>query len=103
MGYVESFTTGKHNGGKSVTVRVYAPKGEERHGDFALKIATDTLEYFAEGRKKLNYRLCHALKFVLINALNILVFGIPYPLPKCDMVAIPDFEAGMIGSSSLRN
>ncbi|RIA85787.1 aminopeptidase [Glomus cerebriforme] len=70
LGYVESSTTGKHNNGKPVLVRVYAPKGEEKHGEFALGIAKDVLEYFAE------------------------VFGIPYPLPKCDMVAIPDFEAG---------
>jgi hypothetical protein len=53
LGYVESHTTGVHNGGKSVVVRVYAPKGEERHGQFALKIATETLEYFAEGSEKI--------------------------------------------------
>ncbi|CAG8468881.1 16603_t:CDS:10 [Funneliformis caledonium] len=70
LGYVEAHTTGDHNDGKPVLVRVYAPKGDEQHGEFALNVATKVLEYFAE------------------------VFGIPYPLPKCDMVAIPDFEAG---------
>ncbi|CAI2169026.1 4397_t:CDS:10 [Funneliformis geosporum] len=70
LGYIEAHTTGKHNDGKPILIRVYAPKGEEQHGEFALNVATQVLEYFAE------------------------VFGIPYPLPKCDMVAIPDFEAG---------
>ncbi|CAG8584761.1 4647_t:CDS:10 [Funneliformis caledonium] len=69
LGYIEAHTTGDHNG-KPVLMRVYAPKGDEQHGAFALNVATQALEYFAE------------------------VFGIPYPLPKCDMVAVPDFEAG---------
>ncbi|RIB04123.1 peptidase family M1-domain-containing protein [Gigaspora rosea] len=70
LAYVETSTTGLHNGGKPVLVRVYATKGNEQLGQLALNVAADVLEYFAE------------------------VFGIPYPLPKCDMVAIPDFEAG---------
>ncbi|CAG8485846.1 13015_t:CDS:10 [Cetraspora pellucida] len=70
LAYVETSTTGLHNGGKPVLVRVYATKGSERLGQFSLDVAAKVLEYFAE------------------------VFGIPYPLPKCDMVAIPDFEAG---------
>ncbi|CAI2178500.1 20254_t:CDS:10 [Funneliformis geosporum] len=70
LGYIEAHTTGKHNDGKPILMRVYALKGDEQHGEFALSVATQVLEYFAE------------------------VFGIPYPLPKCDMVAIPDFEAG---------
>ncbi|CAG8660596.1 21427_t:CDS:10 [Cetraspora pellucida] len=70
LAYVETSTTGLHNGGKPVLVRVYATKGNEHLGQFSLDVAAEVLEYFAE------------------------VFGIPYPLPKCDMVAIPDFEAG---------
>lgn len=38
--------------------------------DFALDIATRTIEYFDE------------------------YFGVPYPLPKADHVALPDFSAG---------
>ncbi|CAG8492685.1 19743_t:CDS:10, partial [Racocetra fulgida] len=70
LAYVEASTTGIHNGGKPVLVRSYATRGSEHLGQFALDVAVEVLEYFAE------------------------VFGIPYPLPKCDMVAIPDFEAG---------
>ncbi|CAG8538500.1 28782_t:CDS:10, partial [Racocetra persica] len=69
LAYVEASTTGHHNGGKPVLVRSYATRGSEHLGQFALDVAVEVLEYFAE------------------------VFGIPYPLPKCDMVAIPDFEA----------
>ncbi|CAG8794015.1 13973_t:CDS:10, partial [Dentiscutata erythropus] len=70
LAYVEETTSGVQNGGKPVLVRVYTLKGNEETGRFALSVAVDCLEYFAG------------------------VFGIPYPLPKCDMVAIPDFEAG---------
>ncbi|CAG8816251.1 13534_t:CDS:2, partial [Dentiscutata erythropus] len=72
LAYVEKSTTGLHNGGNPVLIRVYATKGSEQLGQFALDVAADVLEYFAEGT----------------------VFGIPYPLPKCDMAAIPDFEVG---------
>ncbi|CAG8507897.1 5955_t:CDS:10 [Scutellospora calospora] len=70
LAYVETSTTGIHNGGKPVLVRVYATKGSEQLGQFALNIGANALEYFAE------------------------VFGIPYPLQKCDMIGIPDFEGG---------
>ncbi|RHZ45063.1 hypothetical protein Glove_692g11 [Diversispora epigaea] len=70
LGYIEDSTSGVQNGGKPVLVRVYTLKGNEETGRFALRVSVDCLEYFAG------------------------VFGIPYPLPKCDMVAIPDFEAG---------
>jgi hypothetical protein len=51
-------------------VRVYAPPGLSEQGRFALEVATKTLAYFAE------------------------YFGEPYPLPKMDLVAVPDFAAG---------
>ncbi|CAI2171506.1 16013_t:CDS:10 [Funneliformis geosporum] len=70
LGYIEAHTTGGRDDGEPILVRVYAPKGNEQHGEFALGVAIQVLEYFVE------------------------VFGIPYPLPKCDMVAIPDFGFG---------
>jgi len=67
--YIEAHTTGEHNG-ESVQIRVYALPGSTELGRHALNVCTKALEYFAA------------------------VFGEPYPLPKMDMVAIPDFEAG---------
>ncbi|KAI3635328.1 hypothetical protein MIR68_006894 [Amoeboaphelidium protococcarum] len=48
-------------------LRVYAPKGEANDGKFALEVATKSLKYYSE------------------------YFQIPYPLPKLDLVAVPDF------------
>lgn len=55
---------------EGVLVRVYAPKGDEEQGRFALDVGCRTLAFFND------------------------YFAIPYPLPKMDMVAIPDFSAG---------
>ncbi|PVU99211.1 hypothetical protein BB559_000882 [Furculomyces boomerangus] len=67
--YIEDYTSGEHNG-KPIRCRVYTPPGQKERGRFALGVATKVLEFFAES------------------------FGIAYPLPKLDQVAIPDFEAG---------
>lgn len=67
--YIEAFTTGEHNG-HPIRTRVYTLPGSVEQGRHALNVATKAIEYFAK------------------------VFGEPYPLPKIDMVAIPDFEAG---------
>lgn len=53
-----------------ITVRAYATPDNVEHTDFALDIAVKCLEFYS------NY------------------FGISYPLPKCDLVALPDFAAG---------
>ncbi|OLL24887.1 Aminopeptidase 2 [Neolecta irregularis DAH-3] len=66
--YVETFTSGEH--GKPIPVRVYATAGYEKQSRFALDLAAKTLDFFSE------------------------IFGIVYPLPKLDNVAIPDFSAG---------
>ncbi|CAG8673014.1 3737_t:CDS:10, partial [Ambispora leptoticha] len=70
LAYIEKYTSGEYNDKKPVLVRFYATKGSEKQGEFALDVATKALDYFAR------------------------VFKIPYPLPKLDMAAIPDFEAG---------
>ncbi|KAJ2808878.1 hypothetical protein H4R20_000571 [Coemansia guatemalensis] len=67
--YVEDHTSGKHNG-RQIPCRVYTAPGKSESGRFALKVAVQVLEYFAD------------------------VFGIAYALPKLDQVAIGDFEAG---------
>lgn len=53
-----------------VQVRVYAAKGHAEQGRFGLDVGCRTLAFFND------------------------YFGIAYPLPKMDMVAIPDFSAG---------
>ncbi|KAJ3087181.1 Aminopeptidase 2 mitochondrial [Quaeritorhiza haematococci] len=55
---------------KPITVRVYTMKGESELGRFGLEVGARTLEFFSE------------------------YFDIPYPLPKMDMIAIPDFSHG---------
>jgi len=52
------------------TVRVYGVNGKSQQGAFALTFAADTLEFFEK------------------------YTGVPYPLPKLDLIAIPDFAAG---------
>ena len=53
-----------------VLVKVYTPPGKSDAGQFALDCATKALDAYDE------------------------FFGIPYPLPKLDMVAIPEFAMG---------
>jgi puromycin-sensitive aminopeptidase len=53
-----------------VPIRVYTTPGKKEQGRFALEVAAHTLPYFGEW------------------------FGIPYALPKCDQVALPDFASG---------
>merc|ERR1719409_470826 len=56
--------------GHGVLVRVYAPPGRAEAGEFALNAATKCLDIYDD------------------------FFGLPYPLPKLDMVAIPEFAMG---------
>ena len=51
-------------------IRVWATRGKEEQGRFALETSVRLLDYFNQ------------------------YFGIPYPLPKLDHLAIPDFAAG---------
>ena len=54
-----------------VEVSIWSTKAHDpSHLDFALDIATRTIDFFDE------------------------YFGVPYPLPKADHVALPDFSAG---------
>ncbi|KAL7273583.1 Aminopeptidase 2 mitochondrial [Rhizina undulata] len=51
-------------------IRTYSTPGNEKYGVFANEVAAKTLKFYEE------------------------TFDSPYPLPKMDMVAIPDFSAG---------
>jgi len=56
--------------GDGVEVRVYTPLGKKEQGEFALDVAVKTLPFYKD------------------------YFNIAYPLPKIDLIAIPDFAAG---------
>ncbi|RLN53879.1 hypothetical protein BBJ29_008768 [Phytophthora kernoviae] len=55
---------------EGVLVSVYTPVGRSERGKFALDVGAKALSFYSEK------------------------FGIPYPLKKLDMLAIPDFAAG---------
>ncbi len=62
--YVEERST------DGVLCRVYTPVGKKAQGEFGLYVAAKVLPYYKE------------------------YFGIEYPLPKMDLVAVADFAAG---------
>ncbi|HEU4984753.1 MAG TPA: M1 family metallopeptidase, partial [Nitrososphaera sp.] len=64
MGYKEAKTK------RGVTVRGYATPDNVKHMDYAVDFAAKCLDCYDES------------------------FDIPYPLEKCDLVALPDFSAG---------
>ncbi|KAF2749750.1 hypothetical protein M011DRAFT_465417 [Sporormia fimetaria CBS 119925] len=73
--YLLAFIVGEFNcietNNFRVPVRVYAPKGRDiEHGRFSLELAAKTLDFYEK------------------------TFDSPFPLPKMDMIAIPDFSAG---------
>eukprot|EP00406_Dinophysis_acuminata_P070763 CAMPEP_0179268524 /NCGR_PEP_ID=MMETSP0797-20121207/30486_1 /TAXON_ID=47934 /ORGANISM="Dinophysis acuminata, Strain DAEP01" /LENGTH=894 /DNA_ID=CAMNT_0020976811 /DNA_START=169 /DNA_END=2853 /DNA_ORIENTATION=+ len=73
--YLVAFVVGEFDFVQSKTkngvlVRVYTPPGRAESGKFALDCATKSLDIYDD------------------------FFGLPYPLPKLDMVAIPEFAMG---------
>ncbi|KAI1313401.1 hypothetical protein EDD11_002668 [Mortierella claussenii] len=67
--YIEGYTSGEFNG-ERIRCRVYAPVGLADQGHYSLDLAVKSVEYFSR------------------------LFNIPYPLPKLDLVAVPDFAPG---------
>lgn len=67
--YVEAFTERKY-GGKQLPVRVYTTRGLKEQGRWALEHAPKIIDYFSEQ------------------------FGIDYPLPKSDILAVHEFTHG---------
>ncbi len=60
-----------HNRSANVDIGVSAPAGAESRGDYALHVASEILPYYNQ------------------------YFGVPYPLPKLDLIAIPgNYAAG---------
>lgn len=64
MEYLEAHTK------DGVAVRTYATPGNVQHSQFALDVAVKCLDFYNE------------------------YFDIPYPLEKCDFIALPDFASG---------
>ncbi|VDM25700.1 unnamed protein product [Hydatigera taeniaeformis] len=56
--------------GGQLEIRVYTPLGKRKYGEYALGVAEKALPFYAE------------------------LFGCPYPLPKLDLIALPDFACG---------
>ncbi|EXB36747.1 Puromycin-sensitive aminopeptidase [Morus notabilis] len=69
--YVEDITA------DGVKVRVYCPVGKSDKGQFALEVAVKTLELYTK------------------------YFSMRYPLPKLDLVAVPEFAAGAMENYGL--
>ena len=67
---VGDMTCIEERSGSGTLMRVWATTGNEERGRFALDVSLRLLDYFND------------------------YFGIPYPLPKLDHLAIPDFAAG---------
>lgn len=64
LGYKEAKTK------DGVIIRTYATPDNVEHTTFALEVAVKCLEFYND------------------------YFGISYPLPKCDLIALPDFASG---------
>ena len=68
--YIEDFTKRKYNG-KALPVRVYTTRGLKNQAQYALDNAPQVIDYFSE------------------------VFGIDYPLPKADLLAVHEFVSNI--------
>ena len=66
--YLQSSLVLENN--RSIEVRVYTPPGKKEQGQFALDVAVKVLDFYTK------------------------YFEIEYPLPKMDLIALTDFEAG---------
>ncbi|GMT32249.1 hypothetical protein PFISCL1PPCAC_23546, partial [Pristionchus fissidentatus] len=67
VGELEYLETKTNNG---TIVRVYTVPGKKEQGEYSLGLAKKALEWYGEW------------------------FAIPYALPKCDLIAVPDFHMG---------
>lgn len=84
--YIESFTERKYNG-KSLPFRIYTTRGSKHQGQYALEHGTEIIDYYSN------------------------LFGVEYPLPKIDCLAVHEFvsQASLFiihtsaGGVSLRN
>lgn len=81
--YVMAFAIGEFDYVENTTpdgilCRVYTPVGKKERGNFALDVVTKSLAFYK------NY------------------FGIPYPLPKMDLLCVTEFGSGAMGKVTFR-
>ncbi|KAF8011554.1 hypothetical protein BT93_J1990 [Corymbia citriodora subsp. variegata] len=74
---VGSFDSVEETTADGIRVRVYCPPGKSDNGKFALHVAVKALELYTR------------------------YFSVPYPLPKLDMVAVPEFAGGAMENYGL--
>ncbi|KAK6050292.1 peptidase family M1 [Cooperia oncophora] len=67
VGELEYVQTSSRSG---TTIRVYTVPGKRSQGTYSLDLAAKAIDWYNDW------------------------FGIDYPLPKCDLIAIPDFSMG---------
>ncbi|KAL9266139.1 Aminopeptidase M1-like protein [Drosera capensis] len=75
--YLLAFVVGEFDSIEDVTDDVYCPVGQSHRGKLGLSLALRALDFFGE------------------------YFSMPYPLPKLDMVAVPDFSCGAMENYGL--
>lgn len=95
--YLLAFIVGEYDyiedkDSNGVLVRVYTPLGKKEQGRFALNVSEDNCPYH------LMYLFFPCFSFLQIATKTLPFyteyFKVPYPLPKIDLIAIPDFAAG---------
>ncbi|KAH6723326.1 aminopeptidase-like protein [Leptodontidium sp. MPI-SDFR-AT-0119] len=67
--YIEDFTKRKYNG-RNLPVRIYTTRGLKGQAQYGLDHTPQIIDYYSE------------------------VFGVDYPLPKCDLLAVHEFSHG---------
>src|SRR4051794_38733828 len=69
--YIEDFTRRKYNG-KNLPVRIYTTRGLKGQAQYALDHTPQIIDYYSE------------------------IFGVDYPLPKCDLLAVHEFVCSQL-------
>ena len=83
--YLVAFIVGEYEAAEElkskdgIVVKCYTPMGKTEQGQFALETSVKAIDYYKD------------------------FFGVAYPLPKYDCIAIADFEMGAMENCKLKN